>query len=188
MTGNTAGLLNCFGSSRKHVLFPKFAFLLPLFNTHTGAGGVMSFQHPFQAIQQLSPQEPGGRNVLVAAAGPEIYTFDVENGRQLSVWPESLEPQKSEPIDTSPGGEVDSEIQGPPEKKRKLSPSADDSKTVFNGKGSGGKKKSAKEWTIIPILTTSADGKHLIALTGEDKCIRVFDANKDGKLTQLSAR
>lgn len=152
----------------------------------------MSFQHPFQAFQQFGSQGPDGGGILVAATGPKIYTFDVENGRQLSVWPQSLDPEKSEPIDTAPGDEVDSESQGPPEKKRKLSPSADDSKAddskVANGKDSGGKGKSTEEWTIIPILTTSADGKHLIALTGEDKCVRVFDANKDGKLTQLSGR
>lgn len=150
------------------------------------------FQHPFQAIQQLGSQGPDGLDILAAAAGPKIYTFDVEDGRQLSVWPESQEPQKSEPIDTSSGHKGDNESQGPPEKKRKISsPEADskpDGTQGANGKDSDGKGKSTAKWTIIPILTTSVDGKHLIALTGEDKCIRVFGVSKDGKLTQLSER
>lgn len=154
----------------------------------------MSFQHPFQTVQQLGSQGPDGRDLLFAAAGSKIYTFDVDNGRQLSVWPQDLEPQQGqpEPVETSPkGDELDSESQGPPEKRRKLSSSGAEKpgdSQEDTRKDSGKKGTSAVEWTTIPILTTSADGKHLIAVTGEDKCIRVFDVDKDGKLVQLSGR
>ncbi|KAK2765337.1 tRNA (guanine-N(7)-)-methyltransferase non-catalytic subunit trm82 [Arachnomyces sp. PD_36] len=151
----------------------------------------MSFQHPFQAIQYLAPQESGGRDLLFAAAGPSIYAFDLEDGAHLSIWPQDrdVEAPKSEPTNASPKDVTEPETQGPPEKKRKLSSSAADSKPDDSQEAAAEDSGSGNTtWSVIPILTTSADGKHLIAVTGEDKCIRVFNCDKDGKLTQLSGR
>ncbi len=37
-------------------------------------------------------------------------------------------------------------------------------------------------------LTLSHDGCYLVAITGEDKCIRVFEIDSQGQLRQLSKR
>ncbi|KAL3481228.1 hypothetical protein BJX99DRAFT_219380 [Aspergillus californicus] len=68
---------------------------------------------------------------------------------------------------------------GPPEKKRKVDPSEQSSVAPA---------KKPNAWTSIPILTPTPDGEYLVALTGEDKCIRVFQIEEDGSFEQLSAR
>jgi tRNA (guanine-N(7)-)-methyltransferase subunit TRM82 len=78
------------------------------------------------------------------------------------VWPQNVDAAVSA-----------SEEQAPPEKRRKLS----------------AEEKSVKPgWSTIPILKVSSDGKHVVAVTAEDKGIRVLQLNEDGTLRQLSSR
>lgn len=61
------------------------------------------------------------------------------------------------------------ETDGPPGKRVKLTP-VKESKPNF------------------AILKTTKDGKFLVAMTAEDKCIRVFQLDAQGRLEQLSQR
>jgi tRNA (guanine-N(7)-)-methyltransferase subunit TRM82 len=129
-------------------------------------------QYPFHCIQYA-----GG--VIVASAGPKLYSFSASDGRKLSTWPESK---------TSISGEAETNdaaegSDGPPEKKRKISPDS-------AAKGGHEEKQNSDTtaWSSIPILITSPTGRHVVALTAEDKHIRVFDVNSEGVLTQLSSR
>ena len=64
----------------------------------------------------------------------------------------------------------DEETEGPPEKKVKLTQPPKQQKANFTN------------------LIVSHDGQHLIGVTGEDKCIRVFRTNIQNELEQLSER
>ncbi|KAL2000112.1 hypothetical protein VTN02DRAFT_3543 [Thermoascus thermophilus] len=137
------------------------------------------FRHPIQRILYVEGQAPPQR-LLIASAGPKLYSFDAENGRRLDVWPR----------DTSAAGEgADGDDQGPPEKKRKLSPSAEQASEEPGSKNRGTIESTPSQaWSNIPLLVHSPTGRHIVAVTGEDKCIRVFEVGKEGSLQQLSER
>lgn len=139
-----------------------------------------SFQHPFQCLQNANQQPTGSAGILVASAGRNIYTYAVDNGKCLDVWPKNVQSSAEHAADE----------QAPPEKKIKLSPGPDGLNEEPKGKYSSKKNagKQSPEWSNIPILLTSFDGKHVIALTAEDKTIRVFSLSQEGKLEELSSR
>ncbi|KAK0118877.1 tRNA (guanine-N(7)-)-methyltransferase non-catalytic subunit trm82 [Cadophora gregata f. sp. sojae] len=110
-----------------------------------------------------------------------------------------------------PTGEVDAGEDGPPAKKRKLSSgiieetNEDDSSLTPDTKQEqqDGKKKKPKhnnrseaiasglQAPAVIALAATKDGKHVIAVTGEDKSIRVFESLEEGgsqRLQQLSQR
>lgn len=133
-----------------------------------------NFQHPFLRIQHVDRQSTGSQNLLIASSGPRLYSYGAESGEQLAIWPRNVDAAE--------------ENQEPPEKKRRVSnseaPANEDSKSV----GEAWKSLVSITWSSIPLLVASSSGKHVVALTSEDKCIRVFSVGDDGDLEQLSAR
>lgn len=131
-----------------------------------------NFQHPFHCVQFLERQSTGLQDLLLASSGTKIYSYAAESGQRLATWPVNVDGQE------------------PPEKKRKVSnaeeqPEKEDSKDT----GEESKKSTVSiAWSNIPLLVASSNGKYLVALTSEDKCVRVFVVNEDGSLEQLSAR
>lgn len=132
-------------------------------------------RHPFQCL--ASQAILGQDAFLVAAAGHRIYSYGLVDGLQKSIWPPE-------------GPEQATEILDPPTKKRKANDDAlqgngnsdapndeEHDKTTFNA----GKPKFIK-------VEMTRDAKHVIAVTAEDKCVRVFSMNNDGTLVLLSAR
>lgn len=147
-------------------------------------------QHPFQCLRYVNRQSAGQSDVLVATAGRNLYSYNVSSGQCLDVWPQPVDANEEKSSDAAPASE--GEDQGPPEKRRKLSsPSKEetdvksDPKPETNAKDS--KNEDCNSWTNIPLLTI-AHGKYVVILTAEDKCVRVFSLDNDGKLKQLSAR
>ncbi|PYH50069.1 putative tRNA methyltransferase [Aspergillus saccharolyticus JOP 1030-1] len=129
----------------------------------------VNFQHPFQCVQYV--QRPQAKLLLVSA-GPRLYSYSAETGQRLASWPQ----------------DTGSSDQEPPEKKRKVSSS--ESGPLEEGKAAekNEKAKTAPAWSNIPIVTSTSNGEYAIAVTGEDKCIRVFQLQDDGSLNQLSER
>ena len=138
------------------------------------------FQHPFHCVQFLDRQSNGSQDLLIASAGPKIYSYAAKSGQRLAVWPQNAEPSDKDGAENS---------QEPPEKKRRVSdsgaPKREDAKSAAKEMG---KPTASIEWSNIPLLVASSNGKHVVALTGEDKCIRVLSVGEDGVLDQLSAR
>lgn len=130
------------------------------------------FQHPFQCLQYLRKSKADSCGLLIASAGPKIYSCRASLGYRVAVWPS----------DSKGNGDTAlvAERQGPPEKKRKFSPSTEDEDKNI--------AKTAVTWSNVPLLVASPDEQYIIALTAEDKCIRVFMVEDDGCLRQLSAR
>ncbi|KAJ5157033.1 tRNA (guanine-N(7)-)-methyltransferase non-catalytic subunit trm82 [Penicillium canariense] len=140
-----------------------------------------SFQHPFRSLKYVKRQHQGLSDVLIASAGRHIYCYEAESGRRLDVWPQHVEISSK----VASGPKSTSEDQAPPEKRRKLSSpetQAEEKPTeeILNSK--------SPSWTNIPMVLASPDGKYVVALTAEDKCIRVFSLSEDGKLQELSSR
>ncbi|KKZ60208.1 hypothetical protein EMCG_05130 [[Emmonsia] crescens] len=158
----------------------------------------MPFQHPFQCIQCLGKWSPEAQSFLVGAAGPRLYVLDGRTGNPLSVWPLNKEPEAM----TTHTKNADSHSQGdaggsePPEKKRKLSstapqevPSVEETKAHGSKANGSDKTQDSKlAWSTIPIVTASNSGEHIVVVTAEDKCIRVFSVSPSGTLSQLSER
>lgn len=142
-----------------------------------------NFQHPFQCLRYVKRQAEGQQDLLVATAGRNLYSYAASSGQRLDVWPQDVETN----AETAPGDVSTTDGQAPPEKKRKLSPAPEQ-----QGDEKSGQKKNAGSkppvWSSIPILVVSHDSKYIVAVTGEDKCIRVFDLGEDGKFQQLSSR
>ncbi|KAJ5106289.1 hypothetical protein N7456_002964 [Penicillium angulare] len=137
-----------------------------------------SLQHPFQRLQYASRQVQGSLDVLIGTAGRHIYSYNATNGQRLDVWPQDVD-STTEPAS---GASAPTHDQTPPEKKRKVSTDAEPQEE----KQSAAKKAPA--WTTVPLVAISSDGKYVIAVTGEDKAVRVFELGVDGKLKELSSR
>ncbi|OJD18919.1 hypothetical protein AJ78_01105 [Emergomyces pasteurianus Ep9510] len=149
----------------------------------------MPFQHPFQCIQCLGKSSPESPSFLVGAAGPRLYMFDGRTGNQLSFWPLNKEPGVNathEKIADS-HNQGDAEGSAPPEKRRKLCPTTPQEVPSVEGTQANGSDKtqdSKLAWSTIPIVTASKSGKFIVAVTAEDKCLRVFAVNSSGVLSQ----
>ena len=139
----------------------------------------------------------------MGASGSRIHTFSAQNGRYLSTWPHveksaqsQLIGRKSETdskvsnLDDSPQDEVE-----PPTKRQKLSlvkneSSSSSAEIVVTGESDNNEFSSLEQPSNLPVikLAGTSNGQRVIAVTGEDKCIRVFDLAADGTLTQFSER
>lgn len=159
--------------------------------------------HPYQCLYYCQRANQSETGILVGASGFHIHTFGAQNGRYLSTWP-SLE----EIAQTQPAGE-ESEKQSElldrksapqgesrrPMKRQKLSLARDESgsssaEIVVAGDSDNGQRMSPQVPPRSPIikLAGTSDGQKVVAVTGEDKCIRVFNLAADGTLMQLSER
>lgn len=147
--------------------------------------------HPFQCLLYCPPTAVRKRSILLAAAGSRIFSFDIQNGTFISVWP-STSGIVQEHSAVAPSTDHDP---GRPEKRRKLAipqhtSSSDSAEIVVeNGNNVDVHADNSQVSTSNVIkLERTADSEFIVAVTGEDKCIRVFKLHEDGKLTQLSKR
>ncbi|OAA43058.1 Quinoprotein amine dehydrogenase [Cordyceps fumosorosea ARSEF 2679] len=151
------------------------------------------------------------RNVLFAARGGKIHTFNLLDGAHIARWqhPElqtcivadveassAVEPGQQDADDAVV---ADEEAQQPPSKRQKVTTGDGGHQSNDAEEKAGGKKARAKEQrkpkpipvpdrpTIIQLATTS-DGSHLVAVSSHDKAVWVFKHDGAGQLTQLSKR
>ncbi|KAK7542895.1 uncharacterized protein J3D65DRAFT_615316 [Phyllosticta citribraziliensis] len=119
-------------------------------------------QHPYQCLQVLRRVGSQPVNFLLAASSYKLLNIDLSTGNVLASW-------SAEPLNISTAEDQPSETpEGPPGKKRKVS-------------------QDSSRPNIIK-LTTSHDGAHVVAITGEDKCVRVFAIAANGELQHVSER
>ena len=156
--------------------------------------------HPYQCLCHC----PGtGTGILVGACGSRIHTFSAQNGRYLSTWPFIEKSARTQSISrkseldlkvSSMSSPLQDEVE-PPLKRQKLSLVKDESSSssaeiVVAGDSDHNESSSLQQPSNPPVirLARTSNGQQVIAVTGEDKCIRVFDLAADGTLTQLSER
>lgn len=155
----------------------------------------MPAQHPFQKLAY-----PGkiadSLDLVVAASGPHIFVLNLLNGAVVSKWPYG--DPKTGGREVALDGANESFRDEPSEKKRRLSTSQDDVVSAESSssveieiervKGRRRKPKLEPSLPKVSHLVTTADRTHLIAITAEDKCVRVFKINEHGQLDTLGER
>ena len=141
---------------------------------------------------------------LLAVRGSSIDLISLVDGSVKSTWKcpvvqssiskdLTTEGKNGEPDPSSDG------ISGPPAKKQKLSGPEEDKPESTKGQSKKQKKANRRappvdrnEAPKFIALQTTRDEKHLVGVTGEDKCIRVFKWQIDDtgreELQQISAR
>jgi tRNA (guanine-N(7)-)-methyltransferase subunit TRM82 len=164
-----------------------------------------SFGMPYQCMVK-------GGNLLFAASGSKIDLFNIQDGSLISTWKCPLgqnisqnNQSSSEAISSnainhkleSSSINIEHNASSPPAKKRKLSEPGNGNGQQFEN-GEGGRKNnrfaavaSGLDAPAILALAVTRDCQHVIAVTGEDKSIRVFaNIQEDGKqiLSQISKR
>lgn len=143
--------------------------------------------HPFQKLCYV-PRTAKRPSLLLAAAGATILTYDLEIRKLLNHGP---------PFDEAASEDKDS-IDGPsPAKRRKLDHSklsqenSEDSVEIVAERKKGERRKPKVEESKLPNvshLIATSNGRNVIAITTEDKCITVFTLDSVGRLIVESQR
>jgi tRNA (guanine-N(7)-)-methyltransferase subunit TRM82 len=159
----------------------------------------MSIPHPFQCIQIAQPPAVDNRDdgmILIGAAGPRIFSFSLRHGNLLTEWPsedddEDLSDGSAERAASTSEHANNGE---PPEKRRKVSSPNDKSESssaefvLERPKGRRRRRPGEPALPTVAKLAVTGDSKSLVAVTAEDKCLRVFEIGARGKLRQQSQR
>ncbi|KXJ95575.1 hypothetical protein Micbo1qcDRAFT_157569 [Microdochium bolleyi] len=154
---------------------------------------------PFQRLAVL-----GNSGVLCAARGPQILTFNTE-GQAVSSWTHPSARATETPQDgtADPSGDVEMNENEPPAKKRRVgdaestTTAESDSKQetpsseqATNGKGQRKQRApvAKQDHQFIINLVATMDGSHVVAVSGQDKALWVFEHDGAGGLSELSTR
>lgn len=147
-------------------------------------------QHPFQCLALAATPDV---HILVAAIGSSISTYRLNDGALLATWfplrATRKESREEERKGTPPISERSKDETEPPDKRRKLSDHGNITvadTAVDVRKGVAGSRRALNP--VITKLAITPDAKNVVAVTGDDKCIRVFDLLEDGTLLQRSER
>ena len=163
---------------------------------------------PFQCLHYCFRSASQKSNILLCASVYSIYSFDISNGSLLSRWPswpgisakESEEHKdfKSYERATSPALQEHREANGVrPLKRQKLSPERESFESTSTEIVVDDEKPVDRDFNRLLSLDPSAaviklagtsNGQYVVAVTDEDKCIRVMELHDDGSLRQRSAR
>ncbi|QDS67902.1 hypothetical protein FKW77_008290 [Venturia effusa] len=119
--------------------------------------------HPYQRLAVCVPE--AGAQFLLAASGHKLFSVDLADGSVVTQWPEER------PNESLEEKEVEAEEgEGPPSKKRRIS------------------SVKHEDLPNIILMVVAASQEHVVVVTAEDKCLRVFKISPEGKLEQLSQR
>jgi len=147
---------------------------------------------PFQSLLYCSRSANQKSDVFLAASGCYIYLFDIDTGSLLSTWPSPPRPSEAISTDDHDFEGTESERQA---KRRKVTllrdASGSDSAEIVVG--------NRLDIEPIPItdggpssnvtkMVCTGDSQYIVAVTAEDKSIRVFQLLDTGNLLQISVR
>ena len=163
---------------------------------------------PFQRLLYCSRSATRKFDILLCASVHLIYSFDLSDGNILSKWPpwpglstkspQRIKGNKSHETTTNPALEEYREANGSrPLKRQKMLPEkesfesssteivVDEVQTVDHGDNH---LLSLDPSIAIIKLAATSNGQYVVAVTDEDKCIRVLKLQDNGELIQHSAR
>lgn len=152
---------------------------------------------PYQCVHIV------GGQYVIAASGPQLHSFNLADGSKISSWTcpvSQAQAEASKAVNAGSTQEKKKEESNPeseqqsdhPSKKRKLTSSTHGTETEnAESEGTGAKQQglpvNATARPNVIYLTSSTDGTHVVAVTGEDKAVRVFE-HEHGNLKQISQR
>ena len=162
--------------------------------------------NPLQCLYYRPFRDNNKADILLAASGPQIFSFNVSEGSLLSTWPATAGLEEGTERFLQSGSKVscksvDSVVEEESAsrdedadrlgKRRKLSRHGSGSESasteIVVQEHSKSSDNSASTPTVIK-LTGSSNGQYVVAVTGEDKCIRVFELHQNGTLVENSKR
>lgn len=136
--------------------------------------------------------------ILFAATGSYIQSLSISTGAVLSLWPrddvDGSSDDEKNGDDERPTKRLKRDESIPPSLGREGSELSEGSiEIVAEGKQrqKGERRKPKIPDTTLPNvshLVATSDGRSVIAVTAEDKSVRVFRVSKKGRLRQLSSR
>ena len=152
---------------------------------------------PYQSLLFCCRDDQEENSIILGASGSSIFSFSSLDGSFLSEW-SSATPKESAVVSNAeaPVKETEEVLNVDHiRKRRKLSTPADGSSSespeivVDNGKQRPSQVSSGNDTApiVLKIISTS-NGEHVIAITGEDKCVRVLKVQAKGRLETLSER
>ena len=145
------------------------------------------YHFPFQKLCFVSQASPSSGGIILGATGPHICSFNAATGQLLSRWPHNDEEKSGDEGDHDAANEEERSA-----KRRKLS--SEDSDTSIEivaqrVKGTRRKPKLLNERIPnVSNLVATSDGSLVIAITTDDKCMRVFRCSANGRLHVQSER
>ena len=152
---------------------------------------------PYQCLLFCSKHHDRQNGIVLGASASSIYSFSASNGSFLSEW-SAVTPERPRKVSQS---EVSSKGTGEGndgehrQKRRKLSTPGDYSDStsaeiILDNDGLERRESGALKDPKLSILKLAgtSDGEYVIAVTGEDKCIRVLKLLEEGELQTLSER
>ncbi|KAI1367349.1 hypothetical protein F5Y08DRAFT_75818 [Xylaria arbuscula] len=151
---------------------------------------------PYQCLSRL-----GSGTLFCAARGCSIQTYNLSASSQpLFTWThpsirQVADVKRNEEVQDSPANGAAQTERQPPSKRRKIaSDEHEQEKQDVPTNGEKGQKKGKTNRAITPeipfviLLTATEDGSHVIAVTGQDKTLWVFEHDGQGSLKELSQR
>ena len=153
--------------------------------------------NPLQRLLFCVRHGPKPLPTLLIASGSSIYVFNTSDGNLLSSWSKLKGTSSaSRPESRSNKEHHDSSGQEPAGKRRRLSSPKDEtseqgSPEIVTNDGSNNRQRPKNqriEVSAVTNLCSTGDGKHIVAITGDDKCVRVLSLSEMGMLEQLSQR
>ena len=151
---------------------------------------------PFHRILYCDRKESS--SLIIAASGDCIHSFSALTGTLLSSWSQnrgSFSPIQQPRTQAAGSADFWAASSERPVKRRRLSGSAEvsDSTSAEIVIDNDNKKPRRQKPKIEPVpavtnIMVNSTGKHIIAVTGEDKCIRVLEVLADNTLLQISER
>ena len=162
--------------------------------------------NPFQCLHYCALRDSNKADILLAACGPRIFSFNVSDGALLSIWPSTGDIEAKEKVlqsnaETLRKNEVNNGIEEEfalrdkdaerPGKRRKLSTPGSGSESASTEIVVKEHEETINNAASIPAvtkLTGSSNCRYVVTVTGEDKCIRVFQLHDSGTLVEISKR
>ena len=151
--------------------------------------------HPYQCLLVRHRPECSVSGVLVGASGSHLIAFNLVDGTHLCSWPPSHDVEftksalhKAEcSLQAAAENSLEQSVQRPPAKRKASSVLAASDSSSPEIVTEGDHTAAHLQNPIIKLAGTS-DGHYVVAVTGGDKCIRVFELLPNGVLHQLSER
>ena len=124
-----------------------------------------------------------------APEGPPAKKRKVEDGEVVAVTEESKEEAKEEAKEEVTEGQTETKTEGLTQHQKEVARRSRRQKQKQKTEGGWAKNnKAVLEKPFVQGMYLTADGRHLVAITGSDKTIWVFEHDGAGNLKQLSQR
>lgn len=151
---------------------------------------------PFQCLLYCPSASARKPSVLLAASGPLLYSFGIQDGLLLSIWPthdlEGTPVALDESLACAGRPEFTDAERSAKRRRVSLSREVSSSTSAEIVLETPNATKPSKELQVsnseINKLIRTSSGEYVVAVTGEDKTIRVFELQRDGSLMQISER